>query len=309
MGVKSALFFSLALTMGVLYLSTHTQAKAQDIVVIKSHDIEPFNQALAGFVSACNQTITEYDLGGSAKGSKKILKSIQAGKPKLILALGLLAAQVAQEQVRDIPVVFFMVPNPYKYGLKGANMAGISLDIPADQQFAVYKTLVPSLHTLGVIYDPEKTGPMVTQADAMAAQAGLKLLASPVTSYKDVPAALRNMIGKIDALWMVPDDTVMTPDSFKFLLVEAFENNLPFLTISDIFVEVGALASLTPDYADLGRQGCQLAQAIASGRLSLTEVNVVPPAKINLAINLKTASKIGLQLPSEIVQSAAKVYR
>jgi hypothetical protein len=32
-------------------------------------------------------------------------------------------------------------------------------------------------------------------------------------------------------------------------------------------------------------------------------------AQVNLAINLKTASKIGLTLPAEIVQSASKVYR
>jgi hypothetical protein len=36
---------------------------------------------------------------------------------------------------------------------------------------------------------------------------------------------------------------------------------------------------------------------------------VVPPTKVNLAVNLKTASKIGLTLPPEIIQSANKVYR
>jgi putative ABC transport system substrate-binding protein len=108
---------------------------------------------------------------------------------------------------------------------------------------------------------------------------------------------------------MVPDDTVVTPESFKFLLLTALENNLPFVTVSDIFVEAGALASLSPDYTDVGRQGCQLATDIESGRLRLGEVMVVPPAKVNLAINLKTASKIGLTLPPEIVRSADKVYR
>jgi putative ABC transport system substrate-binding protein len=108
---------------------------------------------------------------------------------------------------------------------------------------------------------------------------------------------------------MVPDDTVVTPDSFKFLLLTALENNLPFVTVSDIFVEAGALASLSPDYTDVGRQGCQLATDLESGRLRPADAMVVPPAKVNLAINLKTASKIGLQLPPEVIQSANKVYR
>ena len=175
--------------------------------------------------------------------------------------------------------------------------------------FRSYKSLVPTLRTIGVIYDPEKTSAMIREASAVAEKLGLRLLASPVASQKAVPAALRAMLGKIEALWMVPDDTVVTPESFKFLLLEAFENNLPFLAASDIFVEVGAFASLSPDYADMGRQACQLVREIESGRLSPRKADVLPPVKVNLAINLKTASKIGLMLSPEIIQSASKVYR
>ena len=299
----------LGIVLGVWCLMSPVSATSQAIAVIKSHDIEPFNQALAGFTAACNNRITEYDLRGNANLAKRIIRGINKAKPKLVLAIGSLAAQAAQEDVQDIPVIFVMVPNPHKYGLKGDNIAGISLDIPAETQFMAYTSLVPTLRTFGVIYDPEKTATMITQANAAAGQLGLRLVAVPVASSKEVPAALRSMLGKIDALWMVPDETVVTPESFKFLLVEAFENNLPFLAVSDIFVEVGALAALSPDYTELGRQGCQLARAIESGQLQLAAVNVFPPEKINLAINLKTASKLGLTLPSEIVQSASKVYR
>jgi putative ABC transport system substrate-binding protein len=297
----------LGCTLSVLCLLA--QAQTQGIAVLKSHDIEPFNQAIAGFATACDGQITEYDLPSSKGRQRSIIERIVAARPRLILAIGAMAAQVAKEMVRDIPVVFFMVPNPHKYGLKGKNIAGISLDIPIETQFTMYKSLVPKLKTIGVIYDAEKTGALVTEAKAVAQQLGLHLLASAVRSQKDVPAALRSMLGQIDALWMVPDDTVVTPESFQFLLLTAFENNLPFLAVSDIFVQVGALASLSPDYTDMGRQGCQLVKEIESGQVRLAEINIVPPAKVNLAINLNTASKIGLSLPSEVVQSASKVYR
>lgn len=297
------------LTLSLLLLWTLTQARAEGIAVIKSQDIEPFNQALAGFVSACPDQITQYDLRGSKKGEMGVIQRVTAARPRLIVAIGALAAQVAREGVRDIPVVFIMVPNPHKYGLKGENIAGISLDIPVRTQFALYKSIKPALKTIGVIYDPEKTGAMVKEASGVAERLGLRLLASPVSSQKAVPAALRALLGKIDALWMVPDDTVVTPESFRFLLLAAFENNLPFMTVSEIFVEAGALASLSPDYADVGRQGCQVVKEIESGRRHLAEIDILPPAKVNLAINLKTASKIGLSLPPEIIESARKVYR
>jgi len=295
--------------LGFWWLLPLTQALAQGIVVLKSHDLEPFNQALAGFVAACPMHITAYDLHGTKKEESSIIQRLTAAKPRLIVAIGPLAAQVARERLQDIPTIFVMVSNPPKHGLRGANLAGVSLDIPVKIQLAIYKSLVPTLKTLGVIYDPEKTGSMVMEARGLVDTLGFQLLAVPVSTYKAVPAALRSLLGKIDALWMVPDETVVTPESFKFLLLTAFANNLPFVTVSDIFVEAGALASLSPDYTDVGRQGCQLATDIASGRLRPAEVMVVPPTKVNLAVNLKTASKIGLTLPPEIIQSANKVYR
>jgi putative ABC transport system substrate-binding protein len=306
---RHTLLWYVQITLGLLWLLPLTQTRAEDIVILKSHDLEPFNQAVAGFVAACPEHITEYDLRGTKKEESSIIQRLTAAKPHLIVAIGPLAAQVAREHLRNVPMIFVMVSNPPKHGLQGANLAGVSLDIPVQTQLARYKALVPTLQTLGVIYDPTKTGVMVTEARSTVATLGLQLLAAPVSTPKEVPAALRSLLGKIDALWMLPDDTVVTPESFKFLLLTAFENNLPFVTVSDIFVEAGALASLSPDYTDVGRQGCQLATDIESGRLRLAQAMVVPPAKVNLAINLKTASKIGLTLPPEIIQSANKVYR
>ena len=307
--IRHAWLSYLRITLSLLWLLPCTQAMAQDIVVLKSHNLEPFNQAIAGFVAACPTRITEYDLRGTKKEESSIIQRLTTAKPRLIVAIGPLAAQVAREHLPDIPLIFVMVSNPPKHGLHGANLAGVSLDIPVQTQLAMYKSLVPALKTLGVIYDPAKTGTMVLEARGIVATLGLQLLAAPVSTPKEVPAALRSLLGKIEALWMVPDDTVVTPESFKFLLLTALENNLPFVTVSDIFVEAGALASLSPDYTDVGRQGCQLATDLASGRLRPADAMVVPPAKVNLAINLKTADKIGLRLPPEVIQSADKVYR
>jgi putative ABC transport system substrate-binding protein len=284
-------------------------ARAEGIAVLKSYDLEPFNQAMAGFEAACATPITMYDLRGTKKEENSIVQRLAAAKPQLLLAIGPLAAQVAKERVRDIPVVFVMVSNPPRYGLQGHNLVGVSLDIPVHMQLAMTKSLVPNLHQLGVIYDPEKTGPMVLEARKSAEALGMALVASPVASQKEVPAAVRGLVGKIQAFWMVPDETVVTPESFKFLLLTAFENNLPFVTVSDIFVEAGALASLSPDYTDVGRQGCQLATDIQHGRVHPAEVTVLPPAKVLLTLNLKTAGKIGLALSPEMIQSAHKVYR
>jgi len=278
-------------------------------VVLKSHDIAPINQALAGFVATCTEQITTYDLGGRTSDTRGIIDRIMAAPPKLILAIGPQAAQVAKAEVQDIPVVFLLVRNPRKYGLEGDNITGISLDVPIEAQLAMYKSLLPTLQVLGVIYDPEKTSALVKEADEVAGKFGLRFRAAPVASQTEVPAALRSLLGKVDALWLLPDDTVVTPESLTFFLLTAFKQNLPVLTISDAFVEAGALASLSADYTDMGRQACQLSREIETGRLRPTQASIVPPTKVNITINQQTASQLGLVLPPGVVQSASKVYR
>src|ERR1043165_5069445 len=90
------------ITLGLLWLLPFAQARAQDIVILKSHDLEPFNQAMAGFVAACPGRIIEYDLRGTKKEESSIIQRLTAAKPRLIVAIGPLAAQVTREHLRDI---------------------------------------------------------------------------------------------------------------------------------------------------------------------------------------------------------------
>lgn len=299
---------AIVLLTGVL---TTSPAQARSIVVIKSYDFAPYDAALSGFMSACNNDIAEYNLRGETDGNDDIIRDIMQDKPEVVVAIGVLAAEFAHRQLSDFAVLYVMVPKPRSYGLTGRNIAGISLDIPIEQQLTVYRSMVSELRALGVIFDPGKSGDFIAEARVVAARIGLTLHTREVSSRKEVPAALRNLLKEedIDAFWMVPDDTVVTPESFKFLLLTSFEHDLPFLAASDIFVKVGALASLTPDYTDAGRQGCELANELTDGTVSLDTMSVVRPAKVNLSINLKTARKIGLSIPANVIETADVVYR
>lgn len=287
------------------------QSHAASIALIKSYDYAPYDAAMSGFMDACSNDIAEYNLDGEARGNTRLVQEIKSDNPDLIVAIGVLAAEFAQRELSDFAVLYVMVPKPQTRGLTGENIGGISLDIPIAQQLAVYRSMVKGLNALGVIFDPQRSGDIVEEARKVTEQQGLVLLTREVSSRKQVPAALRDLIREeqIDALWMIPDETVVTPESFKFLLITSIEHDLPFLAASDIFVKVGALASVTPDYTDLGRQSCELANALTSGEMSLAAMDTVLPAKVNLAINLKTAKQIGLSIPEEVIESADVIYR
>ena len=93
------------------------------------------------------------------------------------------------------------------------------------------------MQVIGVIYDPEKTGALVKEAGRWRSASGCA--SSLPRSRNRGASSLRNLLGKVDALWMLPDETVVTSESLTFLLLTAFKHNLPVLTISDAFVEAG----------------------------------------------------------------------
>jgi putative ABC transport system substrate-binding protein len=74
------------------------------------------------------------------------------------------------------------------------------------------------------------------------------------------------------------------------------------------FVRSGALLALSCDNADIGRQAGELAVKILNGARP-TDLPITVPEKIRLAINLKTAKRIGLNIPSQIVDKADEVFK
>ncbi|HVF64977.1 MAG TPA: ABC transporter substrate binding protein [Casimicrobiaceae bacterium] len=282
---------------------------AAEIAVIRSRDLEPYNQAFAGFSEACSKHIAQYTLGSDRASQLKMAQAIGETKPRLVLAIGLGAAKLAKEHLADARTLYIMVSNPRKYDLVGNNIAGITLNIPVEAQFNAYKTLVPGLKSVGVIYDANNSADLIREATGVAKKLGVELVAVSVRSQRQVPEALRGMLAKVDAIWMVPDETVVTTDSFKYFLVTTLENGIPFFAASDIFVEAGALAALSPDYTDVGRQGCQLAMGFLDGPAAMAAIGARPPRRVNLSLNLKTAKKIGLAVPTSVIESAKVVYR
>ncbi len=73
-------------------------------------------------------------------------------------------------------------------------------------------------------------------------------------------------------------------------------------------MKAGALFALSCDNADIGRQSGQLTVKILNGTQP-TDLPVTVPTKIRLAINLKTAKRIGLKIPSQIVVQANEVFK
>ncbi len=282
---------------------------AREIVILKSAEIAAYTQSVDAFKSAApaGTTFVEYDLQGDLERGRKLAKQIRASDAAVVFAVGLKAALAAKLEITDIPIIFSMVLDMAKHDLTAPNMTGITMEVPVDRQFSTMRSVLPQLRRIGVLYDPAKTGALMDEARRQARALGLDLIARPVHSEKDVPGALRAVLPQVEALWLVPDTTVLTDEALRFILSAPLDHNVPVIGFSPEFVRSGALVGLSVHYGDVGRQAGLLAGKILRGQNSAL-VATLPPDRVRLALNLSTAAFLGLTIPPEVVSRADEVY-
>ena len=95
----------------------------------KSHDLEPFNQALAGFVGGPSNTYYRIRLAWLQEGGKQHCPAPDCHETAPRCGDRSPGGAGCQGlSLPDLPSIFVMVSNPPKYGLQGANIAGVSLE-------------------------------------------------------------------------------------------------------------------------------------------------------------------------------------
>ena len=281
---------------------------AHEVVILKSANITPYNQAIAGFKSSMpsDTTFTEYDLKGDPQAGRTYAGKIRASGADLVLAVGSKAAIAAKLEIFDIPVVYNMVLHPAKYDFKAANMVGVSVKPSIGQQLNTVRSLLPNLKRIGYLYDPEKTTPLPAETISQARQLGITFIDRQVRTAEHVPTALRELLPDVEALWLLSDSTVLTDESFTFLLRAAFDQHVPVIGFDPEFSRRGALISFWIDSADIGREAAHIAQSLLVGSTAPLPKMFQP--KQRMAMNLGTAEYLGIAIPPEVQSLIDEAY-
>ena len=291
-----------------LLFSAYCAHAEETAIVIKSQDLSAYNEVVKGFQEEClknNITIKSiYDLNGKMKLGQKVVRKVKKEKPDIILTIGVLAATVAKDKIGNVPIVFCMVINHERFHLSAPNITGISTEIAIEDQLKGFQSVLGPFKNMGVIYDPSKTGSIITNAEDKIKDAEINLVKYQISSSEEVSEAMKNLIGKIDALWLLPDSTVVTRKSLDLIKSTTLEKMIPLLCTSDVFVKAGALAAVSSDYNYVGRQAAGLAGKILE-LPDLSSLGIVNPDHFKLSINTDTAEKLGLEL--KVVQEDPKI--
>jgi len=273
-------------------------AIAQEVLVVQSLKVGPYDDAVRGVKSTTTGNINKLLVSELARD--EVVKTVRETRPDVILAIGADALGKVRT-IKDIPIVYLMVFNPQAIIREGnENVTGISMNIAPEYQFSTMRKVMPDLKRLGILYDPAKSGQLVEKARKAVEGTGIELLAKEVRSPKHVPAALNSMKGKIGALWVQPDATVVTPETIECMLLFSLSNQVPIFAFSDQYVEMGAFMSMDIDPYQSGKQAGELVNRLLAGAVA----GSIPGADARrglVTINMRVAKKLGIQVNDNLV--------
>ena len=166
------------------------------------------------------------------------------------------------------------------------------------------RTLLPGVRHVGVIYDPTHTTALAEQCEAALHTAGMTLNRRAVASGDQVTAALQSLASHVEILWLLPDPTVVSPETTRTLLQAAREARLPVLAYSEALARAGALLAVEGRYDDMGAKAAAMAKQILAGRAA---PGVGSPEGA-LFLNARVADQIGVRIPAAARAEAAKVF-
>jgi putative ABC transport system substrate-binding protein len=229
------------------------------------------------------------------------------------------AAEAATIKSGDrIPIVFLHPSDPLRDGLAkslsrpGGNLTGVfgPRDVVA-KQLERYQALVPRLRRVLTLVDPKdpRTERTLNSYESAAAQLPRPLEldireASTAQDLRRIFGSLRP--GEVDGAFLLSNTLRQNHSALTIKLAK--RARLPVQGNRKEWVEQGALFSYGIDLGPLGRTGARYVDSILRGT-SPRDLAVEELPKIEFAINLKTASRLGIKVPQDMIIQADEVYR
>jgi putative ABC transport system substrate-binding protein len=286
-------------------------AASPKVVIVLSQESSPYVDMVQGFRTSLagagvQAQIEIHNLKGNSEHAPNVLRPFKNEPPTMFLTAGSLATQAVLAEHEEVPVIASLTAHLEKF--KKGNLTGVGLEFSLESQFDVMRRILPELATVGVLYSPKENQETIDTASKFAKKIGVKLVAKPVDTPRELPDALESLANNIDLLWGITDQVVVSPQTAEPILLFSFRNKIPFAGLSTPWVKAGSFYALERDYGDIGNQCAEIVVKILNKTAPGT-IQVVPPRKVLFSINLKTARTMHLKLSEQIISGASQVFQ
>jgi len=310
-----------AAALVLLAFSLSAQAAPLRVGITQIVEHPSLDQARQGFIDRLGElgyvegVDIVYDIQ-SAQGdlatAQTIARKFQADGVDLILAIATPTAQAAAHIVKDIPILITAVTDPVAADLvqsierPGTNVTGTSDLTPVREQLELLKEIVPQARRVGVVYNAGEVNSVVQVelARQAAASLGFTLVEATAANSSEVLQAAQSLQGRVDAIYVPTDNTVVS--ALESVILVAERARLPLIAGEADSVAKGALATLGIDYYKLGRQTADIAYRVLQGE-DPAGIPIEYLNDLDLVVNVAAAKRMGVTIPDSVLARADQV--
>jgi putative tryptophan/tyrosine transport system substrate-binding protein len=252
--------------------------------------------------------------GAEVENIRKHAAELAALAPDVILATGSFGVGQLLQATRAVPIVFVAVPDPVGAGFvdslarPGGNATGfLQFEYTLSGKWLeLLKEIAPALRRVAVLRDPAITAGIGQFAaiQSVAAALGVEIIPVNVRDAPEIERAVAEFGRSRDG------GLILTGSALAFvhrkLIILAARHKLPAVYQARLFVADGGLMSYGADLPDQYRRAAGYVDRILRGEKP-ADLPVQAPTKYELAINLKTAKALGIEVPPTLLARADEV--
>jgi putative ABC transport system substrate-binding protein len=254
---------------------------------------------------------------GNPERMQAFAKELVALKPDVVVTVTTPATAALQRETRTIPIVFVTVSDPVGAGFAaslshpGANITGfINLEpTMGGKWLELLKEIAPSVKRVAIIFNPN-TAPgggsyFLPSFEAAARSLDVVPLTVPVHSEAEIETAITMLAQQPGGGLIVQSDGFMVGHRAKIISLVT-QHNVPAVSDQTLPPQGGGLLSYGPVDEDLFLGAALYVDRIVHGA-NPAELPVQVPTRFEMRLNLKTANKLGLSIPSSVLARADEV--
>jgi putative ABC transport system substrate-binding protein len=276
-----------------------------------------FRQALQklGWIDGRTVLIDTRWAAGDLDRTRKYAAELVALTPDVILAGGGSVVGLLLQEVRSVPIVFTLTPDPVGAGFveslaqPGGNATGFTLFEYGigGKWLDLLKEIAPGIRRAAVVRDPalpQGTG-LFGAIQTAASSLGVELTPVNVRDASEIERAIAGFARSPHG-GLIVTASILAVLHRDLLVTLAAQQKLPAIYFHRLFVAAGGLISYGPDFSEQYTRAAGYVDRILKGAKP-ADLPVQNPTKYELVINLKTAKAISLTVPDKLLTIANDV--
>lgn len=298
-----------------------------DVPIILEHS-HSFLKTMKELGYSSDNIITIKAQGDPDRAKRLLQNEINKKKPDLVVANATLAAQIAftVSKIHKIPMIFFVVSDPVGAGIlakldvpSNELVAGVVHSVPRDTKIEMVMRVLEPLKPknrpfrFGYIHStyPSAVGDLRMLKEAAKKRGDLEFISFEIPydekhfNIRQTMAQLVKGVNKLDPkidYWWISQDPVGELDEFVKTLSRHSVHPIVCGTNAGS-TKWGALVHITADTEAGARDTALMADAILKGAV-VGSIPVHSASKIDFGVNLSTAVRMGIAIPSDLLQLA-----